>query len=259
MAALEDAMDVGQRVQRDKAVGQDSLFGSTEMVSSQGNGNGKLPEVNEWDEKLRLSFEKEALGFYITGHPLDRYRDDLGRYTTCEAAALPERRDQEEVRLAGMVSGLKELTTRKGDRMAFLTLEDLSGFAEVVIFPEAYRESYELIKGDDPLLVTGNVKVEEESCKVLAAEIVPLAEASEKMTHRVHFRCASKDLDQRRLTALKDLMKRHRGSCEALLHVVNPPHTETVISLPEDCRVAANERIVRAAEKLFGYSVVTFE
>ena len=259
MAALEDAMEVGQRVQRDKAVGQDSLFGSAEIVSSQGNGSGKLPEVNEWDEKLRLNFEKEALGFYITGHPLDRYREDLGRYTSCEAAALAERRDQEEVRLAGMVAGLKELTTKKGDRMAFVTLEDLSGFAELVIFPEVYRASMDLIKGDDPLLVTGNVKIEEESAKILASEVVPLAEASEKMTRRVHFRCASSDLDPRRLTAFKDLLKRHRGSCEAWLHVSNPPHTETVIALPKDCRVAANERIVSAAEKLFGYSVVTFE
>ncbi len=257
--ALEDAMEVGQRVQREKAQGQESLFGSAEIVSHSGNGHGKLPEIEEWPENIRLTFEKEALGFYITGHPLARHREAMERFATCPAAELIERQDKEEVKVCGIVAGLKELTTKKGDRMAFATLEDLTGFVEVVIFPEVYRACVDLLKSEEPVLVAGALDVGEEACKLLANEIVPLREAKEKLTKRVHFRLSAPDADPRRLRSLKDLMRRHRGGCEAWLHLVNPQRTETVIALPKDIRVAATDQIMDDAEKLFGYHVVTFE
>ncbi len=258
MAILEDAMEMGQKIQREKAAGQASLFGSEEIVSHNGNGYGKLPDIEEWAEKVLLGFEKEALGFYITGHPLSRHAETIRRFATCDTSGLPERTDKEEVKVCGIVAGLKELTTKKGDRMAFVTLEDLSGFVEMVIFPEVYTAASELLKGEEPLLVTGTLDIGEDSCKLLASEIVSLNEVKERLTRKVHFRLTTPGLDESQLRTLKGLMGKHRGNCEALLHLVIPNRSETIVSV-KNMKVAASDEILSETEKLFGYNVVTFE
>jgi DNA polymerase III subunit alpha len=259
MHALEDAMDLGQRVQRERQMGQESLFGAEEVVSLNGNGYGKLPDVDEWPEKILLGFEKEALGFYITGHPLDRHADTIRRFATCDTAGLSERADKEEVKVCGIVAAIKELATKKGDRMAFVTLEDLSGFVEMVVFPETYQASSELLKSDEPLLVSGTLDVGEDTCKLMANEIVSLREVKERLTKRVHFRITTPGLDEAQLRSLREVIDRHRGNCEALLHLTIPNRSETLITLPEALKVAATDEIIDDSKKIFGYDVVTFE
>ncbi|BCR05240.1 DNA-directed DNA polymerase [Desulfuromonas versatilis] len=259
MAALEDVMEAAQKVQREKAMGQESLFGAEEIVSSKGNGYGKLPDVEEWEEKILLSFEKESLGFYITGHPLARHSATIKRFATCETSGLSERADREDVRVCGIVTGLKELTTKKGDRMAFVTLEDLSGFVEVVVFPEAYAAAMDLLKSEEPLLISGTLDVGEESCKLLATEVLSLGEVKERMTKKVHIRLTTPGLEERQLRALRGVVEKYRGGCEVLLHLVIPNRSETVIGLPDGLKVAACDEMLDDTEKLFGYNVVTFE
>jgi DNA polymerase-3 subunit alpha len=259
MEVLEEAMEVGQQVQREKAAGQESLFGTEEIVSYRGNGYGKLPEVDEWQEKILLGFEKDALGFYITGHPLARHAATLKRFASTDTAGLTERADKEEVRIGGMVAGLKELITKKGDRMAFVTLEDLSGSVEMVVFPEVYQASAELLKSELPLLVSGTLDVGEESCKLMAREIVSLQEVNLRQTKKVHFRLTATGLDEDQLRALREIVVRHRGECESLLHLVVPNRSETVFRLPDSLKVSASDEIMEEAERLFGSNVVTFE
>jgi len=259
MAALEEAMEVGQRLQRERESGQDSLFGSNEIVSVGGNGYGELPEVDEWDEKSLLGYEKEALGFYVTGHPLARYSDSIKRFATCDTAGLVERSDKEQVRVCGIVSGIKELMTKKGDRMAFVTLEDLSGSVEIVVFPEVYAAAMELLKGEDPLLVAGELDVGEESCKMLASEVMRLSDVKETMTERIHIRLTTPGLDEMQLRQLKQIVQRYRGTCQVCLHMVIPNRSETMIKLPENLKMAASDEAMAAAEKLFGYNVMKFE
>jgi DNA polymerase-3 subunit alpha len=259
MTVLEEAMEMGQKVQRERQMGQESLFGAEEVISQNGNGYGKLPEMEEWAENILLGFEKEALGFFITGHPLARHSAAIKRFATCDTAGLTERADKEEVKICGIVSGLKELTTKKGDRMAFVTLEDLSGFVEMVAFPEVYQASSELLKSEEPLLVTGNLDVGEETVKLMVTEVLSLREVKERLTRKVHFRLTTPGLDEEQLRALKEIMVRHRGGCEAVIHLVIPNRSETVIGLPEAMKVTASDEIMDDTEKLFGYNVVTFE
>ena len=259
MTVLEEAMEIGQKMQREKQMGQESLFGTEEVVSHNGNGYGKLPDIDEWAENILLGFEKESLGFYITGHPLARHAEVIRRFATCDTAGLSERADKEEVKVCGIVAGLKELTTKKGDRMAFVTLEDLSGFVEMVVFPETYQASMELLKSEEPLLVSGTLDVGEETCKLMATEVVSLREVKERLTKRVHFRISTPGLEEIQLRTLRETMARHKGTCEALLHLVIPNRSETLIRLPEDLRVAACDEIMDDSKKIFGYDVVTFE
>lgn len=259
LEALEDAMDAGQRLQRERAMGQESLFGMEEVISAGGNGHGKLPEVPEWPERTLLSFEKEALGFFITGHPLARFRETIRRFATCEAATLQERSDKEEVKVCGIVSALKELTTKKGDRMAFATLEDLSGLVEMVLFPEVYQACVDLIKGEEPILVSGTLDIGEETCKLMVGEVVSLRDMQERQTKKVHFRLSSPGLDHDLLRGLKQIIRQYPGRCESLIHLVVPSQCEAVVGLPETLNVAATDELMEAADKLFGYQVVTFE
>ena len=259
LAGLEDSMEIGQRLQKEQQSGQDSLFGSEEILSVGGHGYGVLPDIAEWDEKTLLSHEKDALGFYVSGHPLARHSDAIKRFATCEAAALHERTDKEKVRVCGIVSGIKELITKKGDRMAFISLEDLSGSVEVVVFPEVYAAGIELLKGEDPLLITGELDVGEEACKVLATEVALLSEVKKTLARTVHIRLTTPGLGDMHMRQLKSIVQKYRGDCEVRLHIVIPNRSETVIKLPEQLKMAASDEAMADAEALFGYNVMNFE
>jgi len=259
LAVLEEAMEMGQKLQREKADGQASLFGTEEIVSPRGTSYGQLPELEEWPDKIRLAMEKEALGFYITGHPLDRCLDAIRRFASCSTAELAERSDKEEVKVCGMVSGIKELMTKKGERMAFVTLEDLSGFVEMVVFPEVYRSAAELLHSDQPLLVSGTLDVAEENRKLMPREIVALQEVSHRETRRIHFRLTAPGLEADQLRALREIFQRHRGNCAVQLHLVIPGRSETVLRLAESTKIAPSDEMLEDTERLFGYNVVTFD
>ena len=259
LTALEESMEIGQRLQREQESGQDSLFGTQEILSAGGHSYGDLPDIEEWDEKTLLSYEKEALGFYVTGHPLARYSDSIKRFATCEAAGLSERTDKEQVRVCGIVSGVKELITKKGDRMAFITLEDLSGSVEVIVFPEVYSVAMELLKGEDPLLVSGELDVGEEACKILATDVALLRDVKETLAKLVHIRLTTPGLDEMQMRQLKGVVQRYRGNCTVQLHIIIPNRSETIITLPDQLKMAATDEAMAATEELFGYEVMNFE
>ncbi len=259
LAGLEEAMEIGQRLQRELESGQDSLFGTKEILSVGGHGYGDLPDIEEWDEKTLLSYEKEALGFYVTGHPLARYSDSIKRFATCETSGLAERIDKEKVRVCGIVSGIKELITKKGDRMAFITLEDLSGSVEIIVFPEVYSAAMELLKGEDPLLVSGELDVGEEACKILATEVALLRDVKKTLAKLVHIRLTTPGLDELQMRQLKGIIQRYRGKCAVQLHIVIPNRSETTITLPEQLKMSATDQAMADAEVLFGYNVMNFE
>jgi DNA polymerase-3 subunit alpha len=259
MAVSDDAVSLGQKIQEERESSQVSLFGTDEIVKNTGNGIGKLPDLPEWDDKIKLGFEKEALGFFITGHPLDRYAQDMRRFTSVDTAGLSEVAEGKEVRVCGIVVALKEMTTKKGDRMGFATIEDLVGAVEVVVFPEPYAKSGEFLKSEEPLVITGTVDVGEKSTKIKASDIVPLSELTAQGTKRVHFTLNAQMTDRGQLEALRDIIGRHGGTCEALLHIDIPETCRATIPLAKNFRVAASDELALAVEKLVGYRAIRFE
>jgi DNA polymerase III subunit alpha len=259
MAGLEEATNLGQRIQQERESAQVSLFGMAEIVKGNGNGGGALPEVPEWDEKLQLNFEKDALGFFITGHPLSRHIAQMKRFVTADTSSLAELPDKSEVRLCGIVSTLKEILTRKGERMGFVSIEDLTGSVEVVVLPDIYAAAVECLKSDEPLLVAGTLEVGEKGFKIRAATVQFLREVQSRETRSVHFTVTAAGLEREQLESLKGILDRHQGPCRSLLHIVIPEKSRTTIKLPESCRVAACEELAVEVKKLFGYNAVSFE
>ena len=258
-AALESAMELGQKIQKERASSQVSLFGEAEVVAGNGNGSGSLPDIPEWREKELLAFEKESLGFYITGHPLDRYVSDIRKFSTADTSSLMDRADRSEVRICGVVASLTEKITKKGDRMAFALLEDRQGSVEVMVFPDVYAKCSSYLKGEEPLLVTGTVEKGEESCKVKAVEITVLGSLKETHSRRVSFTLKASEVRREQLQSLKEILARHRGDCPACLQVIIPETCRTIIKLPAACSVRASDELSLEAEGLFGYNVTTFE
>lgn len=257
MAALDQAMALGARRQKEKESGQFNLL---DQMETEGNrAEEKLPEIEDWPERQRLQFEKEVLGFYLTGHPLAQFETLLNQYTTTDCAALNTLPDKKEVRLGGIVAGFRETTTKKGDRMGFVSLEDLKGSVDVVVFPETYKKSHAWLKSDRPILVIGNIDEGEEQNKIIAREIFLLEEAPRHITKTIHLRLSQAEATPKQLTALKSVLSRFKGHCTAYLHVVVPNESETVMKLPEDLKVDPTPQLVSSIQKLFGHNVTWFQ
>jgi DNA polymerase-3 subunit alpha len=255
MAVMDQAIDIGQEIQRDRRNGQFSLF---EVVADHNPGAAypPLPEVEEWNESQILNYEKEALGFFITGHPLARHEPILKKFANTDTLKLQNLADGAPVRIGGVVRDYKPYKDRKGELMAFVTLEDLSGFAEVTLFASVYSGVSELIEKDVAILVEGRVTKDERSVKILANSVIPIEKAEEIWTTSVHLKLDITGLDKERLQKLHDILQRHKGSCSGYLHLLMPQRTETIIALPEHIKLKAGPALTEAVNNFLGYGAV---
>ena len=255
MAALEDALDYGQTMQKERNSPQMGLF-SGDAESQAPINTPPMPQIEEWDERQRLVFEKEALGFYISGHPLGQYEDLLEKFTNTDTLTLSESEDGKTVRIGGIVMNSKTITTKKGERMAFVNLEDLQGTVEVTVFPSIYAKAWELLVEDTPILVQGQLQRDENAVKILADTIIPVDKAEETWTAAVHVRLDIHHTERDAFTTLHNIFKRYPGSCNAFVHLNDPDRTETVIALPEDLKIKAGASLIREINGFLGYSAV---
>jgi len=252
--ALEDIMDYGQTIQQEKADPQMGLFDA--CAESQGINCPQLPGIEEWDEKQMLAMEKEALGFYITGHPLNRYLDLIEKFTTADTLSLKDLSDAEGVRIAGIVRSSKVIKTKKGDLMAFVTVEDMHGSTEIVVFSTVYAEINQLLTDDNPILIEGRVQKDEKSVKILADKIVPIEMAEETWTASIHLNLEVTRTDRALLASLQEILKTHTGPCAAFLHLRNPENAEAVIALPETLKLKAGSALKKDVDRLLGYKAL---
>ncbi len=216
-----------------------------------------LPNIPEWNHRQKLSMEKEALGFYFSGHPLDLYEKEVESFATLDTTSLAEKSDGMQIMLCGLNAGLKEITTKKGERMAFLTLEDRQGTVEVVIFADTYQSCYHLLDAEDPLLVVGTVQQEEKGWKVIAQRILSLLDAKEHLTQAIHVKLPAEKLSKESLEDLKAILERHKGDCRAYVHVCTDQHSEAVIRMGDKLRVKPHRRLIDEVNRYFGGEVVS--
>ena len=255
MAFLPEAVEIGQQWQRNRNGSQFSLF---DLPDRPGLDLPELepPVLEEWRESQKLAYEKEILGFYITGHPLTRFMDTLQALRAVPIQDLPELADKEAVRLAGTVAGLKEINSKKGERMAFATLEDLSGSCEVIIFSDIFRKSGAVLKEEAPLWVTGTVSKDEKGVKIIANEVMTLAQAEELLAVKTTLRLKTAGLSQDQLQHLANLLKSHPGTCPVQFVVVSPSQTQVTIHLPEAFKIRPSSRLRRELRELFGSPIM---
>jgi len=261
MAVVEEVVARVQQLQKERSKNQLSMF----QIISDNTGISEqesieYPEIPEWEQNERLSFEKECLGFYITGHPLDNYKQMLKTFSNCNAASALAAVKEKEVVIGGVVTALKPFTTKKGEPMGFITLEDLTGFIEVIAFPDLYRQCDVLLKGDQPILVKGKLSIEGDNNnhKIIAGEIVPLEKAHDIITPEIHISCFINKLNDQGIERIKHIVQSNPGKSKVFFHITIPEKCETIIGLGDKYQASASQLFMREIESVIGKSSVSF-
>ena len=250
MASIDAACDHGARLQRDKIEGQAQLFGGfgSDEPAADLARRAQLPDAPAWTETEQLANEKETLGLYWSGHPVDRYSaalKALGARSTGELADAPvtsarsdawtpggPRPIEADTSIGGIVAACRLLKTRKGDRMAVFTLEDAGGGVEVIAFPETFQRSGSLIEVGTMVLVSGKLERDDESVRILASDIAGIDVVSERLAREVAIRLkmpAARDVFE----ALGEVFSRHRGDRRVTFEI-------ELASVPKPLRVRAD-------------------
>ncbi|RME22235.1 MAG: DNA polymerase III subunit alpha [Deltaproteobacteria bacterium] len=247
LEGLPAAMSVAQGTQEQKAAGQVSLFGA--LSGAAAPKRIRLPDVGEWPTAIKLSHEREALGFFITGHPLQAFRGIVERLTTCTIPQLDRMSADREVTVAGMVTAFRQILTKRGNKMAFVTLEDEHGSVECVFFSEPYQASARALVSEQPLLIRGKLEKTGEGSKILAESAEVLADVRIRRTREIHLHLEDHELGGDRADQLRGLLDDSQGRCPVFLHLRFPGLARTDWSL--GIRAVPDEALMQGIESLF--------
>lgn len=219
-AAVDMAIEYGQTMQEDRASGQMSMFDSEE--SSLDVSEPQLPEVEPWPYMELLTREKQVLNLYVSGHPLEKFRDDVNGLSSIHFSkeGFQSAKEGSEVIVGGIVTTAKKIITKKDGRpMCFLTLEDFYGTIEIVVFPDLFEKCQPLFNEDQMVMVSGKLESPEERPKVIAKAAMPLQDAREKLARSVHVDLKTMGLEAEHLNRVKDVCRKNKGPCRLVLHV----------------------------------------
>jgi DNA polymerase III subunit alpha len=260
MAVLDKAIELSQKAQRDAESGQHGLFGvfQEETLPTE----DRLPDTPDWDEHTRLANEKEILGFFITGHPLDKYRDkleDLRALSTSELCAMKSSTGKDEtLTTAGIITNLRVLKSKRGDFYAQGSLEDLSGSIEMLVFPDAYKKLQERIKGltDVPVLVRGGVRIEEgANPKLTVSDLSSLEEAKVPLPRSLRIRVPLESASDSTIDELHLLFSQRKGEAKVLFDVERAGDFMVVMEA-EGYNVLPDRAFITRVEELCGRGAV---
>ncbi len=226
---LEAVFDIAQKTQKDRQSGQSSIFGMLDTSNASSLSDNQLPDVQEWEEAKKLKLEKEGIGFYITGHPLSKYLQQMKRLTTSSTTSASESRDGEQAIIGGIVTSYRKKLTKKGDMMAFFRLEDLEGALEVILVPQVFERYNNLLEEDLPVIVTGQLNVsEEELPKLRVQKIKPLdLTRTEETQCLIELRATT--LRRQTVQKLQQLLSQHHGKCPVMLKYIDSDNSITCI------------------------------
>jgi len=254
LTVLGELLEQSQRTQKKKGEPQLSM-----LIDHSRALKEDYPDIDEFPENQLVAFEKETIGFYISRHPLSRYQEEIKKYTNLDTSTLPKLQNGTEVKICGLVSGLKEIVTKKGDRMAFLTLEDMKGFVEVILFPEVFKAALPCLRGGDPLLVKGTLDLSEEHVKIRGTEVHSLPELPLSPKKPLHLKIPISSLAPSQLTDLKDIIVANRGSSRVLLHFMSGNNREVVVALSDRYTVDPSQDFRNHVQNAFKSALISFE
>lgn len=264
-ASIDRVLSRGKAASRDRECGQTNLFGLFQQTTAAPvKMTSEYVEAEPWDLAETLRREKEALGFYVSGHPLDRYGVELKRFDVTPVAELSGLDPWSRVKVAGTVEGYRERIFRSGDKIAFFMLEDLSGGIEVKVRGRQLEASAPTLTSNEPVLVSGKLQFpwgDDEGNDgprdptVLLDEVQVLSDAIRAATRAVAIRLASQSCDQSQLQRLADVLRSAPGTCPVQLIIETEEGAEAVLALTKDLRVEPTDAVLASLERLFGHGV----
>jgi DNA polymerase-3 subunit alpha len=260
-AAIDSVIEYGQSFQEDQERGQTSLFdmGDSSPTSLASTSQPALPEVPLWPYMDLLTKEKEVLGMYVTGHPLEKYRDEVMglvslHFSKEEFESTP---DDKEVIVGGIITNVKTIVTKRdGKPMAFIVLEDFFGTIEIVVFPDIYEKHTACFQNDTMIMISGKFEKKEERAKMLASNVMMLSDAREKLTRSVHVHLKTAGLEDAQLQEIKNICAKTAGPCKLVLHVHTHDGNEYRIG-SNTVKTRASPEIIEALRGIVGNDYVT--
>jgi DNA polymerase-3 subunit alpha len=245
MAVVESCMAMGGLERKRSSSSQLSMFDlGPELPAAE----VKMPDIPEFATHERLDTEKQLLGTYVSGHPLDQYRRAIEETATASSSALEEMADRAEVTIAGLITGIRKLTTKTGKPMMILTLEDMSGSVEVVLFSEACERNESLARKDQVMVVIGKVSHRGNNTSVTAEKLTPIANDREGVVIEIH-------ADDERLKMMRRILSEYHGHVPLYLHVVEQ---QRLIRTDPQFWVDPHPDLIREMERLFGEGSVKY-
>jgi DNA polymerase-3 subunit alpha len=255
MEVLDKAMERAAKAQRDAESGQHGLFGVFQQEHEHAH-NDHLPEVPDWDEHQRLAAEKEILGFFITGHPLEKYRDKLRDLNARTAEEIGQMKystgKDEELCIGGIIANVRVLKSKRGDLYAQATLEDMTGSLDMLVFPDAFKRLGERLKLEVPVLVRSGVRVEEgASPKLTVSDIMPLEDARPKLANHLRIRISLEKATASTVDHLHALCTQRKGAAKVLFDVERQGDFMVVMEA-EGYNVQPDRNFIDRVEELCG-------
>jgi DNA polymerase-3 subunit alpha len=254
MAVVDSAMEHAQKAQKDAALGQHGLFGVFQQDDAP-QAEKPLPNIPDWDEHQRLGHEKEILGFFITGHPLEKYREkllDFNALSTTEVAELKSSTGRDEVSIGGILKNIRVAKSKKGDLYAQGQLEDMNGSVDILCFADSYKRLADKLKLTVPVLAKGGVRVEDGSnSKLMIGDITPLEQAQPKLPQHLRIKIPVEDVSPTIIDQLHTLCLERRGAARVLFNLERKGDF-TVVMEAEGYNVLPDRSFIHRVEELCG-------
>ncbi|HVA71889.1 MAG TPA: DNA polymerase III subunit alpha [Candidatus Limnocylindrales bacterium] len=224
-AAIEGAMNHGQKMDHQRTVGQHGLFRPGSGGMSIDEAQNILPQAEDWSEDQQLSGEHSVLGFYVSGHPLDKYAGRLREMGTVELGAMEARHNGEELAIAGIITQTRAMRSKRGARWAICSVQDRTGGVEVLVFPEAFQKFEHLLRPATPLLIRGRVNVEEAGTRFVAAEVRLLDKIADRGPSLMRVRVDLRAVDTGTLDELQKILTERPGRCRVAFDLISADGT----------------------------------
>jgi DNA polymerase-3 subunit alpha len=249
IAVTDRAVERAQKLQRARDSGQHGLFGGSSL-QAEALAPEILPEVEEWPEHEILAAEYATLGFYISGHPLDKYAGRLKDLNATELSSMEGKRNNEDIVVAGIIVQARPMRSRRGARWAILTLQDRTGVIEALVFPEAFQKLEPILNAATPLLVKGRVAVEDVGTRVIVSDARLLDQVADRPPSLLRVRLDLSAVNNGALNELHDLFSSRPGRCRVAFELVKEDGTEA--TLEASSAVRADKELVERVREICG-------
>jgi DNA polymerase-3 subunit alpha len=252
----ERAMEEAQRRWKKKVEKQVTMF--EELIQDDKTEEEMIPPLEEWSDTKLLAYEKESLGFYITGHPLMNYEKELSQYSTATISELKNMNHTSNVSIGSVITVVKRITTKKGEPMAMITIEDLNDSAEAIVFPKVYSQCPFTIQRDEAVLIRGRVEHDEDGTRIIASEIIPLKEARERRAKKVVIEILIPAIEKDSIKKLYQLLKENSGTCPVQLYLIMPDNFRAIFEPEEEVKIKPSSQLTKKIEDLFGKGSIKY-
>lgn len=248
-AAIDQAISMGQKKHQAAAVGQGGLFLGRPNTPTE-ETHKELPYADDWSEEQQLAGEYSVLGFYISGHPLDKFAGRLAELNATELAAVEHKRNNDDIVVGGIIVQMRPMRSKRGARWAILTLQDRTGVIEALVFPEAFQKLEGILKTNTPLLVKGRVAIEDVGTRLVVSDARSLEALAGKMPTVLRVRVEVDRLDRGSVDRLHKLFATKPGRCRVSFDLVKTDGSAA--TLDSDSPVMADKELLEGVRAICG-------